>query len=375
MKIKAALSAQPRRAVRDRRGRARRAAARTRCSSRCSAVGICHSDLTMKSGLAGGDLADRARARGRRRGRGRRRRRHRDVARRRPRPAQLPQLRLLPRVRRAAIQPYCRDFRSLNGIGTRPDGSMTMRRDGSAGLRLLLRPVELRLARARLRVERCGHRPRRSTSTIAAPLGLRRADRRRHHPQRAEARRGGVAGRVRRRSRRALGGDGRALPSASTRSSPSIRSRPPPRSPASSAPSATIDPGARRRGWRDPRADRRRRHARDRHQRQGRGHQPGDRGARPARDAGAARASAFRSSRWTSASVISGGKTVRGVIEGDAVPRRVHPALDRAAPRWAAAAGEADPHLRIRCRSTPRSPTRRAVQSIKPVLNFDLNSV
>ena len=29
-------------------------------------------------------------------------------------------------------------------------------------------------------------------------------------------------------------------------------------------------------------------------------------------------------------SVISGGKTVRGVIEGDAVPRDVHPAADRA---------------------------------------------
>jgi aryl-alcohol dehydrogenase len=27
--------------------------------------------------------------------------------------------------------PYCRDFRTLNGIGTRPDGSPTMRRDGS----------------------------------------------------------------------------------------------------------------------------------------------------------------------------------------------------------------------------------------------------
>jgi aryl-alcohol dehydrogenase len=29
-------------------------------------------------------------------------------------------------------QPYCRNFRSLNGIGTRLDGSMTMRRNGSA---------------------------------------------------------------------------------------------------------------------------------------------------------------------------------------------------------------------------------------------------
>lgn len=29
-------------------------------------------------------------------------------------------------------QPYCRNFRSLNGIGTRVDGSMTMRRNGSA---------------------------------------------------------------------------------------------------------------------------------------------------------------------------------------------------------------------------------------------------
>jgi aryl-alcohol dehydrogenase len=29
-------------------------------------------------------------------------------------------------------QPYCRDFRALNGIGTRPDGSLTMRRNGAA---------------------------------------------------------------------------------------------------------------------------------------------------------------------------------------------------------------------------------------------------
>ena len=29
-------------------------------------------------------------------------------------------------------RPYCRNFRSRNGIGTRPDGSMTMRRNGSA---------------------------------------------------------------------------------------------------------------------------------------------------------------------------------------------------------------------------------------------------
>jgi aryl-alcohol dehydrogenase len=29
-------------------------------------------------------------------------------------------------------QPYCRNFRSLNGIGTRVDGSLTMRRNGSA---------------------------------------------------------------------------------------------------------------------------------------------------------------------------------------------------------------------------------------------------
>jgi aryl-alcohol dehydrogenase len=28
-------------------------------------------------------------------------------------------------------RPYCRDFRTLNGIGTRPDGSPTMRRNGS----------------------------------------------------------------------------------------------------------------------------------------------------------------------------------------------------------------------------------------------------
>ena len=28
-------------------------------------------------------------------------------------------------------QPYCRDFRTLNGTGTRPDGSATMRRNGS----------------------------------------------------------------------------------------------------------------------------------------------------------------------------------------------------------------------------------------------------
>ena len=28
-------------------------------------------------------------------------------------------------------RPYCRDFRTLNGTGTRPDGSTTMRRDGS----------------------------------------------------------------------------------------------------------------------------------------------------------------------------------------------------------------------------------------------------
>lgn len=32
----------------------------------------------------------------------------------------------------ASHQPYCRNFRSLNGIGTRADGSMTMRRNGSA---------------------------------------------------------------------------------------------------------------------------------------------------------------------------------------------------------------------------------------------------
>ena len=31
----------------------------------------------------------------------------------------------------AGHQPYCRDFRTLNGIGTRPDGSPTMRRNGS----------------------------------------------------------------------------------------------------------------------------------------------------------------------------------------------------------------------------------------------------
>ncbi len=31
----------------------------------------------------------------------------------------------------AGYQPYCRDFRTLNGIGTRPDGSPTMRRDGA----------------------------------------------------------------------------------------------------------------------------------------------------------------------------------------------------------------------------------------------------
>jgi aryl-alcohol dehydrogenase len=32
----------------------------------------------------------------------------------------------------AGHRPYCREFRTLNGIGTRPDGSPTMRRDGAA---------------------------------------------------------------------------------------------------------------------------------------------------------------------------------------------------------------------------------------------------
>ena len=44
-------------------------------------------------------------------------------------------------------------------------------------------------------------------------------------------------------------------------------------------------------------------------------------------------------------SVIGGGKTIRGVIEGDAVAQQFVPRLLAAPRRGAAAAGEADPHL------------------------------
>ena len=47
-------------------------------------------------------------------------------------------------------------------------------------------------------------------------------------------------------------------------------------------------------------------------------------------------------------SVMSGGKTIRGVIEGDAVPQRPHPAPGRPPPRWPAADREADPPIRVR---------------------------
>ena len=92
------------------------------------AVGVCHSDLTMKAvwpqaispivlGHEGaGVVPPWARTSPR--------------STRRPCRAQLPQLRSVRPVR-TGHQPYCRDFRALNGIGSRPDGSATMRRDGA----------------------------------------------------------------------------------------------------------------------------------------------------------------------------------------------------------------------------------------------------
>ena len=47
-------------------------------------------------------------------------------------------------------------------------------------------------------------------------------------------------------------------------------------------------------------------------------------------------------------SVMSGGKTVRGVIEGDAAPHDSHPAAGRAPPPGPAPAREADPPIRLR---------------------------
>ena len=67
---------------------------------------------------------------------------------------------------------YCERFRELNAVGVRPDGSTTMRRDGAAGARQLLRPVELRHARARVREQhrqgRRRPRPRASPRRSAA---------------------------------------------------------------------------------------------------------------------------------------------------------------------------------------------------------------
>ena len=170
-----------RRAVRDRRRRARRAAPR-RGARRGAGGRRLPQRPDDEGGLARGDLADRARARGRRRRPRRGRRRHGRAA-GRPRRAQLPQLRRLRRVRRrppAVLPRVPHAERHRHPPGRLPHHAPRRRRR----LRVLLRPVELRVARAGLRVQRRGgrrgHRPRARRSA-----GLRHPNRRGHRPQRA----------------------------------------------------------------------------------------------------------------------------------------------------------------------------------------------
>ena len=260
-------------------------------------------------------------------------------------------------------QPYCRNFRSLNGIGTRVDGSMTMRRNGSAvygsyfgqssfASHALAYESNVVVIDDDARPDRRG------------AAGLRRADRRGHRPGRAEARRRGVAGRVRRRRRRALGGDGRQRHRRARR-----RSRSTPWPVAASSPlelgaSATIDPTSEDvvdaiRGLTGAGAT----HAID----------------TSAKGAVINQAIEALAPRGTLAllgigipefqmdvrSVISGGKTLRGVIEGDAVPQEFIPRLIGLHRDGQAAAREADPHLRIRAdrRRVRRRRERRGDQA------------
>ena len=95
------------------------------------AVGVCHSDLTMKAVWPRGDLPDRPRSRGCR-SRRRRRRRGERRPRRGPRGARAIAAAARAPNAQASHRPYCHNFRSHNGTGTRVDGSMTMRRNGSA---------------------------------------------------------------------------------------------------------------------------------------------------------------------------------------------------------------------------------------------------
>ena len=93
------------------------------------AVGVCHSDLTMKAvwpeaispivlGHEGAGVVVAVGA---------------DVTGVRPGDHVVLSYRSCGACRECAAghRPYCRDFRTLNGIGTRPDGSPTMRRNGS----------------------------------------------------------------------------------------------------------------------------------------------------------------------------------------------------------------------------------------------------
>ena len=196
-------------------------------------------------------------------------------------------------------QPYCRNFRSLNGIGTRADGSMTMRRNGSAVYGSYFGQSSF-ASHALAYESNVVVIDDALDLTVAAPLGCG-----------VQTGAGTVlsvlkpgegaslvvfgAGAVGLSAVMAAGATGVSTiiavdPVASRR-----------RLASELGASETIDPGRRRRRGRDPRPDRRRRHARARHEREGRGHQPGDRGTGPARDAGAARHRHPRVRRWTSA--------------------------------------------------------------------------
>ena len=249
------------------------------------AVGVCHSDLTMKAvwpeaispivlGHEGAGVVAR-----------RRRRRHGASG-----PATTScsaTAAAAPAASaRAGHRPYCREFRTLNGIGTRPDGSPTMRRDGAAVYGLLLRPVELRVARAGLRVQRRGgrrgHRPRRwprrwAAACRPAPAPCSTCSRPRRDASLVVFGAGGVGLSAVMAARPRRGHDHR-------------------RRPGGESPGARRGARARRRRStpaRDDVVDAIREltgggaDARPRHDRQGRGHQPGDRGAGAARHAGA----------------------------------------------------------------------------------------